>query len=186
MAALDHHDWVAKYIDGRDEETHFEHRGRVVFEHPQLSKPITLLQEAISKEKASGTAEDIEVFPATRLWPGGHRLATFLCENPDVVAGKRVLELGSGVGIVGLTAASLGAASVTVTDAHVVLLNENAALNELPNVCVRKLVWGDTKLEEEEPELILGSDIIYNQGPEVMAALASSLNYFAEKRATVV
>ena len=178
---MDHSDWCQRYIYGRDETEHFEHRGCVLFEHPRLKEPLNFYQECGSTEKANGDAVDIEVFPVTRIWPTGHRLACWICDNPDLVAGKKVLEVGSGVGIVGITAAAIGAESVTVTDAHVQLLTENVKRSKLTNVTVKKLVWGKTELEEA-PELIVGSDIIYNQGPEVMAALVSAVEYFGKKR----
>jgi len=49
-------------------------------------------------------------------WPAGVALAIWLQRNAPFVRGQRVLELGSGVGIAGLSAALAGAAHVTLTD----------------------------------------------------------------------
>ena len=48
------------------------------------------------------------------LWDAGVGLGIWLALNRDKVAGKRVLELGSGVGIGGVTAALVGAEAVSV------------------------------------------------------------------------
>jgi hypothetical protein len=50
------------------------------------------------------------------LWDAGTGLAIWLALNRDAVAGKRVLELGSGVGIGGVAAGLVGAGSVVLTD----------------------------------------------------------------------
>lgn len=50
------------------------------------------------------------------VWPSAVVLAGFLGQHPDCVHGKVVLELGAGVGLVGLVAARLGARKVTITD----------------------------------------------------------------------
>jgi len=50
------------------------------------------------------------------VWHGGVALCEFVRANEDKVRGKRVLELGSGVGITGVYCAMLGAKVVTMTD----------------------------------------------------------------------
>jgi len=49
-------------------------------------------------------------------WAGGQALARYILDNPSLVAGKRVLDFGSGSGLVGLAAAKAGAAHVTAAD----------------------------------------------------------------------
>ncbi|MEW5739254.1 MAG: 50S ribosomal protein L11 methyltransferase [Myxococcota bacterium] len=49
-------------------------------------------------------------------WPGGQALARFLLDEPHHVRGKRVLDFGSGGGVVGLAAAKAGAAHVLCAD----------------------------------------------------------------------
>lgn len=49
-------------------------------------------------------------------WAGGQALARYILDNPDNVRGKRVLDLGSGSGLVGIAAAKAGAASVLAAD----------------------------------------------------------------------
>ncbi len=49
-------------------------------------------------------------------WAGGLALARYMRENPDEVRGKRVLDFATGSGLVAITAARLGAASVTAAD----------------------------------------------------------------------
>ncbi len=52
-------------------------------------------------------------------WAGGQALARYILDNPALVAGKRVLDFGSGSGLVGLAAAMAGAAHVTAADIDV-------------------------------------------------------------------
>ena len=50
------------------------------------------------------------------MWGAAERLCAWLVERPWLVQGKRVLEVGAGVGLPGLLAAKLGAAHVLLTD----------------------------------------------------------------------
>lgn len=49
-------------------------------------------------------------------WAGGQALARYLLDNPQCVAGKRVLDLGSGSGLSAIAAARAGAAGVLAAD----------------------------------------------------------------------
>ena len=49
-------------------------------------------------------------------WAGGQALARYVLDNPAIVAGKRVLDIGSGSGLVGLAAVKSGAKSVLAAD----------------------------------------------------------------------
>lgn len=99
---------------------------------------------------------------ATHHWPSGHILARFLSINRDLVKGKRIIELGAGLAIPSIIAASSGA-SVNITDIHgaamtktkqVLKLNSEAMNfklceradfplqpSEPPSVCVSYLNW---------------------------------------------
>src|SRR4029077_8732964 len=52
-------------------------------------------------------------------WAGGQALARYVLDNPGAVAGKRVLDLAAGSGLVGIAAAKAGAAPVIATDIDV-------------------------------------------------------------------
>lgn len=49
-------------------------------------------------------------------WAGGQALARYVLDHPQVVAGRRVLDLAAGSGLVAVAAAKAGAASVTAND----------------------------------------------------------------------
>ena len=49
-------------------------------------------------------------------WAGGQALARYVLDNPAIVAGKRVLDIGSGSGLVGIAAMKAGAAAVTAAE----------------------------------------------------------------------
>ncbi|KAA6419328.1 MAG: hypothetical protein FRX49_10727 [Trebouxia sp. A1-2] len=51
-----------------------------------------------------------------RVWVVAHTLCRELVEHPGIIAGKSVLEIGSGCGLCGIVAAKLGAAQVMLTD----------------------------------------------------------------------
>lgn len=65
-------------------------------------------------------------------WAGGQALARYLLDNPALVAGKSVVDLGSGSGLTAIAAKRAGAASVLAADIDALALAAvrlNAALN---------------------------------------------------------
>src|SRR5579864_1608227 len=49
-------------------------------------------------------------------WAGGQALARYLLDNPEIVAGKTVLDFGAGSGLVAIAAALAGAGNVTAAE----------------------------------------------------------------------
>jgi predicted nicotinamide N-methyase len=96
------------------------------------------------------------------LWESSVALARWIAAQPELVAGKRVLELGAGVGLPGLVAQSLGA-KVAQTD-HLPEALALSAANEVANGShgVQRFIadwrtWDHT----ERYDVILGGDILY-------------------------
>lgn len=98
-----------------------------------------------------------------KLWEASFVLAYFLGRQP-VVAGQRILEIGAGIGIVGVYAAMCGH-NVTITDINEDALRfcrANALLNGAPQATVMQLDWNDAA-----PflpfDVIVGSEVIYDR-----------------------
>jgi hypothetical protein len=71
-------------------------------------------------------------------WAGGQGVARYVLDNPECVAGKRVLDVGSGCGVAALAAAAAGAAEVTANDVDPlasVAFRANARLCGLSGAC---------------------------------------------------
>jgi predicted nicotinamide N-methyase len=67
-------------------------------------------------------------------WAGGQALGRYLLDHPEVVRGKRVLDLGSGSGLAAIAAAMAGAAAVTANDIDphaLAVIHANARLNHV-------------------------------------------------------
>lgn len=111
------------------------------------------------------------------LWDGSAHLARWLVENAMLVRGKRVLELGAGVGLVSIVAAHLGASSCCATDqAHVVPpLARNVAANGVSHV-VRTLPfkWGIDPPPLVDADVVLAADCVYS--PQLAPIFARALS----------
>ena len=97
------------------------------------------------------------------VWAGGQVLARHIAEHPDLVAGRTVLDVASGGGIVAITAALAGAAKVTANDIDPYALAA-IALNSRSNgvtVAVRAgdLLDGDG----DGAEVVLAGDVFYRE-----------------------
>ena len=106
------------------------------------------------------------------LWESAIALAQHLTERPALVSGKSVLELGAGLGLTGVVAASLGA-TVTQTDHDQQALAacaRTAALNGITNITSYSSDWHDWH-DSARYDLILGADIAYD-GDDHAALLA--------------
>jgi len=93
-----------------------------------------------------------------KLWEAGFLLSYFLGKQP-VIPWHRMLEIGAGMGIVGLYA-SLCGHNVTITDSEddaLLFAKANVLLND-SKADVRKLDWNSPKLDEPY-EVIFGSEL---------------------------
>ncbi len=97
------------------------------------------------------------------LWPAAIALAYAVDARAEAMRGARVLELGAGTGLPGLTAAALGA-DVVQTDYHEPALSicrRNGELNGIDTIEYRLVDWSEWR-DETQYDWILGSDILYN------------------------
>ncbi|MBB5662485.1 putative nicotinamide N-methyase [Rhizobium leguminosarum] len=96
-------------------------------------------------------------------WAGGAVLARHLLDRPEVVAGRRVLDLGAGSGLVAIAAAKAGAAAVTAVDVDanaIAAIGLNAAINGVDIIAVAADI-----IEARPPEktdLLFVGDLFYD------------------------
>ena len=173
------------------------------FTHDALPHPIELEQkpDADVPHEADGTVQADGT--CSRLWPTSLVLTRYLCAHPELVAGKRVVELGAGAGGVGLACAALGAEHVVITDiseAALSLCHDNVARNPriAPRVSVAPCAWGDGPSIEALSRLaggggsdsgfdvVIASEVVYKQEAEVLRALASTQDRLARAGARVL
>ncbi|KAL8474447.1 hypothetical protein ACS0TY_031060 [Phlomoides rotata] len=130
-----------------------------------------------------------------QLWPAAASLVALLDRQSACLFGcspaqarrLRILELGSGTGLVGIAAAALLGARVTVTDLPHVLPNlqfnvdANAAALGLRGgaVEVAPLSWGETQQMDavgRDYDVVLGSDVVYHD--HLYEPLLQTLRYY--------
>ena len=95
-------------------------------------------------------------------WAGGQALARYLLDNAGVVAGRRVLDFGSGSGLVAIAAARAGAAAVDASDIEpfaIAAIGLNAAVNGVA-VAARET---DLVGADEGWDVVLAGDIHYER-----------------------
>jgi predicted nicotinamide N-methyase len=95
-------------------------------------------------------------------WPGGQAVARYLLDHPSTVAGKRVLDIASGSGLVAIAAVLAGAAMVTANDIDpyaLAAIHLNAKANRV-TVSTRPgdLLDGDGG----NPDVVLAGDVFYH------------------------
>ena len=117
-----------------------------------------------------------------QVWPSGRVLAEAMSSFD--VAGKRILELGCGLGLSSLVLAKRGA-DVVASDHHPLaesFLAYNAGLNNLPAVTYRDLPWVTPDATLGSFDLIIGSDILYERdhAAQVAAMMLRHANPDAE------
>ncbi|MDG4823868.1 50S ribosomal protein L11 methyltransferase [Asanoa sp. WMMD1127] len=95
-------------------------------------------------------------------WAGGQGLARYVLDNPEVVAGRRVLDVACGSGLVAIAAAKAGAASVRAVDIDplaIAAVTANAAANGVPVTAER----ADILDGPADADVVLAGDVFYSQ-----------------------
>jgi predicted nicotinamide N-methyase len=106
----------------------------------------------------------MEAFPLwAKIWEASIVLMQHMADLP-IAPHRRILELGSGLGVAGITAAALGH-NVTLTEYNKDALNflrANAEANHCGHLVIHHLDWFKPEIEETF-DLIIGSEIVYQE-----------------------
>lgn len=176
-------------------------------QQPTLSKPNAFVSQACLELKLDACGHSLSIFQSPSslntpgvtgavMWDSGVVLGKFLEHASDAellpLQGKKVVELGSGCGLVGCIAALLGG-QVVLTDLpdRLRLLRKNIEVNlrhgnMRGSAKVMEFTWGDDldpELTEPPPDLVLGSDVIYSE--EAVLDLLSALQQLSGGETTI-
>lgn len=121
------------------------------------------LDEIIFERLITTDLDDFELPFWGKIWEAGIVLAAFLTAQ-SVISGRKILEIGCGMGVGGLFACA-GGHDVTLSDYREEILNftrANALLNDLGSIPIRELDW-----TKSPPQLrydwIVGSEVVYHR-----------------------
>ena len=95
-------------------------------------------------------------------WAGGQALARYVLDNPESVAGQRVLDFASGSGLVAIAAAKAGAASVLACEIDAFAIAA-IALNAAANGVKITAAEGDFVGHDGGWDVILAGDVSYER-----------------------
>ncbi|HYK31592.1 MAG TPA: 50S ribosomal protein L11 methyltransferase [Streptosporangiaceae bacterium] len=136
-------------------------------------KPVPMVPEILLHQSADAIGlwerTELELGESDRqppfwafAWAGGQALARYILDHPQVTAGRRVLDLGSGSGLTAIAAAVTGAESVLASELDpiaIAAIGLNAALNNVSVSTTGDLL--DT--DGGDAQVVLAADIWYER-----------------------
>ena len=161
------------YGDGdEEEEENFDFFGKTEFETQDFDFP------GLPTIQIRGHFEETSTSTGLGLWTGSDVMAEFLCNHTELVKDKRALEMGAGLGLIGMVAHHIGASEVLMTDGDTNVLDnlryniekngvEKEANNNATdrNLHCAQLIWGrnvDEFLQiHGQYDVILAADCVY-------------------------
>lgn len=118
-------------------------------------------------------------------WPGGQAIARYVLDNPGLLAGRRVVDVGAGSGVGAIAALMAGAAHVLAADIDPlaeVAIRLNAAANGFAGRV--STTTRDILGELPEADLVIVSDLVYE--PELALRVGAFLEAAAEAELTLL
>lgn len=146
----------------------------------QTADEVTALWEKTETDLATiGLPPPFWAFP----WAGGQALARYLLDHPNLVRGRRVLDVASGSGLVAIAAALAGAETVVANDVDpfaVAAIGVNAGQNGVA-LSVRE---GDLVGFDEGWDVVLAGDVSYER--DMSARISGWLERLKQRGAVVL
>jgi predicted nicotinamide N-methyase len=127
----------------------------------RVADDVVALWEALEQEQV-GPGSEPPFWAAA--WPGGQALARYVLDHPEVVAGRTVLDLGAGSGLVAIAARLAGARAVLASEVDP-YGRLAVGVNAEENGCGPVTVVGDLLDGEPGPavDVVLAGDVCYDR-----------------------
>jgi predicted nicotinamide N-methyase len=116
-------------------------------------------------------------------WPGGQALARYIQDHQTLVAGKHVLDLGSGSGLLAIAASKAGAAHVEASDIDPLAIDA-ISMNAVANNVDIHLLPEDVVGCDRHWDVVLAGDIAYE--PDMAERFILWLEQLAHKGTRVL
>jgi len=116
-------------------------------------------------------------------WAGGQALARYVLDNPELVAGRRVLDFASGSGLVAIAAAMAGAAQVEASEIDGFAIDAIAINAQVNKVAIAPRA-GDIVGADEGWDVVLAGDVSYER--DMAQRVTDWLQGLAGRGATVL
>ncbi len=120
-------------------------------------------EEYVAKLVEEGNVDALDLPFWAKIWDASLMLAYFMGTQP-VAPGRKILEIGAGLGIVGIYAALHGH-NVVISDINedaLLFAEANALMNGVRNASIRRIDWKDPVLPGSY-DLIIGSEVVYDR-----------------------
>ena len=120
-----------------------------------------------------------------KVWPSSKAMTTFLQSEISLIQSKRILEIGSGIGLPSFSIAT-HVSELIISDYSsdaVELINRNITHLNLPHAKSMRIDW-NTISEDIHADVVLLSDINYN--PDDFTPLLSMIQCFIAAGSTVI
>jgi predicted nicotinamide N-methyase len=124
----------------------------------QAEEPVGLWQDVEAATGRTGTEPPFWAF----AWAGGQALARYLLDHPEIVRGRRVIDIASGSGLVAIAAAQAGAAAATAYDIDPLAITAITA-NARANDVLVLAECADILDQDVDTDLILVADAFYER-----------------------
>jgi predicted nicotinamide N-methyase len=116
-------------------------------------------------------------------WAGGQALARYVLDNPEIVAGRSVLDFASGSGLVAIAAMKAGAKSVLASEIDAIA-RAAIEVNADENGVAVTTTAADLIGEDRGFDIVLAGDVFYER--PLADRLLPWLDALAERGATVI
>lgn len=120
-----------------------------------------------------------------QVWHAAIGLCSFLQQHPEYIRNKIVLELGAGLGLPGIAAATT-AKQVCISDKSataIVIVEQSVVHHQLNNVSCKVIDWNSIE-GISIPDIVLLSDINYE--PDAFAMLLKLIDYFLDNNCIII
>lgn len=120
-----------------------------------------------------------------KIWPSAFAMIHFLREEPQWIKGKKLLEIGAGIGLPSFTVANQ-VKEIIISDhatEAVALMEKNIAHMQLANAKAMCFDWNDSP-DGIQTEVVLLSDI--NYAPEQFPSLLKLIHLFLEQGTIII
>jgi predicted nicotinamide N-methyase len=116
-------------------------------------------QDALSAEEAQAIMSE----PAYWIfcWASGQALSRWILDHPQSVRGKRILDFGTGSGVLAIAAAMAGAERVWACDIDPAARQAASANARLNGVSIE--ICGDWQELSEEIDMVIVADVLYDR-----------------------